>query len=634
MIEKISKKSIIVIDTETNGGHPLIHNIIMLQLGVPEDEDQYIIDCRDTDIKELKNLLENPNILFIGHNIKFDYNMLKQYGIILHKVYDTMIAEQCIYNGKYTMLEIRKQKRFSLAGVYKHYFGKRIDKDTRTEFLHVFDKPFTTKQVLYGANDVIFPAEIKEKQDELAKLYEIEDYIRFENKNVLSVGDMEYNGVLVDIDKWKEVLKDYNTAAKLTVIELDKCLLKQPKSQKYKLNANQLCLFGESSDRLTTVNWKSTKQVLEILKDIFDINPIDKHGKISSGKGALTILDPYKSVEIVKLILKYREEEKILNSFGSAYLKKYIDHDGKIRTSFNQIVATGRMSSRNPNIQQIPRGNNHRSCFIASPGYVLSVGDFDNQEARIAADFSKDEALLHFFKEKNNYDGDLHAFVATKIFSVKYKKDLKISRTENAELRQLGKTLDFSIMFGTSAYGLALSCGITEAEAQEMIDLYFVTFPKLKELFDKAKSFGLENGYITTNPIIKFKRWFPDWKRFKELSSKRNLSREDFRELSKLRGGIERRSQNSIIQGTASIITKLALILLRDELLKNNILPLQDAAVKILLSIHDEIVLEVRKDLADIWVKKHKECMEKAGAFMCKNIVIKANPVINDFWAH
>lgn len=386
--------------------HPMVHDIIMLQFGTIEG-DQYIIDCRDYDIREFKSLLEDPNKTFVGHNIKFDYNMLKHYDIILNKVYDTMIADQVLYNGQYTMLEIIKLKRFSLQGVYRHYFKTKIEKDVRDEFSSLGTKPFTQRQILYGANDVIYPLKIKEEQDTLASMYEQQKWIQLENKVILALADMEYNGFLVDLNKWKEVLVGYNENVKKTLIELDECLLEQYKAQKYKIQGTQLSLFGfDTVDRLTTVNWKSTSQVLSILKEVYGISPTDKHGKDSSGKGALEILDPFKNIPIVRLILKHRQEEKVLNSFGQKYLDKYVDFDNRIRTNFNSIVATGRISSRNPNIQQIPRTNQHRSCFIAPEGYILSTADYNSQESRIMADFAGDESMINFFKGK----GDLHSF--------------------------------------------------------------------------------------------------------------------------------------------------------------------------------------------------------------------------------
>jgi DNA polymerase I len=628
----LSKEKVLALDTETNGGHPLINNIIMLQLGTPSG-DQYIVDCRDYDIKILKPLLENKDIIFVGHNIKFDYNMLKQYGILLYKVYDTMVADQCLYNGKYGMKEIIKTKRFSLMGVYRFYFRKKIDKDTRQEFLSVFNKAFTEKQLQYGALDVVYPLEIKIEQERVASYHNLQDYIRLENKVLLALGDMEYNGLLVDTIKWNEVLKDYAKNIKQTILDLDQYLLDQIGGERYKLNGTQLSLFKEDTidERLTTINWRSNKQVLDLLKEIFNITPLDKHGNSSSGKGALNILDPFKNMKVVKLILKHREEEKILSSFGKKYLVKHIDFDGRIRTTFNQVVSTGRVSSRKPNLQQVPKEDKHRSCFIASPGYQISSADYNSQESRIMADLSNDPSMLNFFRQGGS---DLHSFVATKVFSVKFGKEFNVSTTENSEYRQYGKILNFSISYGASAYGIALTYGITQQEAQELIDLFYMSFPGLIPLFEKAKRFGLENGYIITPGTIKARRWFPEWLEYKKLIIKRNPTQEERKQIMRLKGAIERRSQNYIIQNSAGIMTKLAMIILRDRIIEEGILPFKDAPVKLLLTIHDELLIEARDELINKFSLIQKESMEKAGSYICKKIIVKATPLVSTCWTH
>lgn len=603
----------------------------MLQLGTLSG-DQYVIDCRDNDIRQFRPLLENPNILFVGHNIKFDYNMLKQYDIILNKVYDTMIADQCLHNGKYNIQQIIKFKRFSLAGVYMFYFKKKIEKDTRDEFLILQDRSFSEKQILYGSNDVVYPLQIKDEQDNLATMYNLHDYIRLENKVLLSLADAEYNGIMVDQSQWRELLKTYALNVKKTLVDLDNFLLEQPDGAKYRVQAKQLTMFDvETLDRLSTINWSSNVEVMKILKEVFYINPIDKHGKKSTGANALDILDPFKGNKIVQLILKHRKEEKMLTTFGQKYLDKYIDFDGRIRTTLNQIVTTGRVSSRNPNMQQIPHDKIHRKCFISSPGYTFCISDYSQQESRIMADFAKDSSMMNFFKTG---DGDLHSFVATKVFSTKFKKDFIVSQTENTEYRQLGKTLNFAISYGASAYGIAVSNGLKQEEAQELIDLFYSSFPTLKELFQKAKTFGLENGYIITNPLVKTRRWFPEWVEYKKLLNKKNSSKEEYRELSKIKGSIERRSQNSIIQGSAAIMTKLALILIRDRLIQDGIRPTKGAIAKIILPIHDEIILEVKDGLEDKYSEVLKTCMERAGTFICKRVDIIAAPLHSKFWVH
>lgn len=216
----------LALDVETNSVNVRTAKLLMLQIGI-KGGDQYVFDMRSVPIESLRSLLEDSSITFIGHNIKFDYNVLKTQGIILHKVYDTMVSDQVIYNGDYDMGYIRKNRRFSLAGVYKHYFDVNIDKETRQQFHTVHGNQFTEQQIRYGALDVVFPFEIKDKQDELAQKLSIEKTIDLENRVLLALGDMEYNGFHINPKKWLNISVDYRKRILDTTRQLDELLLSQ-----------------------------------------------------------------------------------------------------------------------------------------------------------------------------------------------------------------------------------------------------------------------------------------------------------------------------------------------------------------------------------------------------------------------
>ncbi|MFA5396508.1 MAG: DNA polymerase [Methanogenium sp.] len=276
------------------------------------------------------------------------------------------------------------------------------------------------------------------------------------------------------------------------------------------------------------------------------------------------------------------------------------------------------------NLQQIPRTKEYRSCFISDNDYLLSCADYSNQESRIMADFSNDESYIQYFKDGN----DPHSFVATKMFSASFKKEFIVTSTnENKEYRQKGKTLNFGISFGMSAFTLSKRLHISDKEAQQLIDLFYSNFPKLETLFASARQFGIDNGYIRTNSIINRIRWFPEWN---DLNKYKN----DRSKYAKIKGSIERKSQNTIIQGSASDMTKIALIKLRDVLLSDGIRPLQNASVKLISVVHDETIIEAKKDIIEYYSNIQKECMEKAGEVICKKVKIKAEPMITPFWKH
>jgi DNA polymerase-1 len=632
-LKNLSQYKELALDTET-AGLGLNALILMLQLGT-SNGDQYVIDMRGIDIEAIKRLLESTNVLFIGHNIKFDYNVLKRLKILLNKVYDTMVVDQVIHNGKYSIVDIVRQHRFSLNGVYFHYYGINIDKETRQQFYKMTDQDFTEQQIKYGALDVVYPFEIKAKQKDLIERYSLETCVDLENRTVLALGDIEYNGFNLNREKWLEINRKYKLRVIETTSKLDELLLSQENSKidKYRCNAYQKDLFDENYEnrRSSIINWGSDQQVYEVLSSVFNINPVDKHSKNSSGANAIELLD--ERYPITDLILKLRKEEKAVSSFGLDYLEKFLGPDGRIRTSYNQIVETGRISSRNPNLQQIPREEEFRCAFDAPEGRKIITADYSGQEARIIADRAQDESYINFFK---NDGGDIHSFVATKMFSASFGKEFIVTKdNENKAYRYKGKTINFAISFGGSAYALSKSLKIPESEAQELIDAFFKGFPQLKAMFDKNKEFALKYGYILTNDIIKRIRHFKYWDRYKELMRKSVRTPEERSELMKTKGRIERRALNTPIQGTASDMMKLALIFIRESLLNKGIMPYDTTAnIKLVNVVHDECSTECTNELAEETARIQKECMERAGAFLVKSIPMTAQPVIKNHWDH
>jgi len=633
-LDRLSKYTTLALDTETSGLKIHYLKILMLQIGTP-DGDQFVFDMRGMPVEGIKRLLEDSKILYLGHNIKFDYNVLKRLKIVLNNVYDTMVVDQVIFNGLYSISDISRSKRFSLAGVYKYYFNTSIDKEVRQQFYGITDNEFTEQQIQYGALDVVYPFEIKKKQEELIEKYNLQTCVDLENKVLLSLGDIEYNGFNLNKQKWLDLNAKYQIKTKKTIEELDNLILScnKNKIRKYVCNAYQTDLFDSAFEnkRKTIINWSSDKQVYEILNSVFGINPINKDNKASSSANAINLLD--KRYPITDLILRLRKEEKAVTSFGLDYLRKFQEFDNRVRTTYNQIVETGRISSRNPNLQQIPKEDEFREAFDAPVGRKIITADYSAQEARIMADRAHDESYIEFFSKGG---GDIHSFVATKMFSASFGREFIVTSTnENKSYRQKGKTLNFAISFGGSAYTLSRSLKISESEAQELIDAFFKGFPKLKKMFDENKKFALQNGYILTNDIIKRIRHFKYWNTYTELLKKKKLTNEERTELHKLKGKIERRALNTPIQGTASDMMKLALIYIRQELLKNNIMPYDlNAEIKLVNVVHDECSTESTEDKANLASEIQKQSMEKAGRMLIKSIEMVAEPAIKDHWDH
>lgn len=632
LIEKILKLKTISLDTETTGLNPIEDNVVMIQFG--NKNDQYIIDTRDLDFSILFPIFKKET-LYVGHNLKFDYNMLKKYGIVLHNIYDTMLAEMVLMNGKNSIVQIIKKSPYSLKSLVKKYLDIDIGKDTRKEFLYCGDRPFTLDQIIYGATDVSYLGDIMSKQTFKANELSLNSTLDLEFRASLALGDIEYNGFHLDPTKWLKTNKEFKLKLRDTLVDLDNELIKT--APKHKIKAVQLDIFTDVMEnvhaRKTDVNWNSPIQVLEILTKDFKISPTDKDGKQSSGSKALEMLE--NKPPIVQKLLNFRKQSKAVTSFGEEFLKKFLYPDNRVRTHFNSIVETGRVSSRKPNMQQIPRDNSFRSCFIPSTdNHVLITADYSNQEGRIMADMSEDTSYIDFF---NNGDGDAHSFVATTVFSAAYGKEFKVTSTnENKEYRQKGKVLNFFISFGGSAYTLSKNLKIDLKEAEYLIENFFKGFPGLKILFDKSSSDALENGFIRTNPVTNRLRWIREWNKYQELllKPKNSLSKEDLSLMYRLKGRIERKGKNTPIQGTAGDMTKTALILIRKKLDEYGINPFLDSPIKLVSVVHDEISLETTKEFKELGVAILKECMEKAGTLFCKKIGMKVDPVVSNHWIH
>lgn len=632
--EHLKDEEIISLDTETDGLDPLVNKIIMLQLGTKKGN-QYIIDCRDYNINKLKNILEDTNKVFVGHNIKYDYNMLKSKDIILRKVYDTMLSDNVIYNGYYSRDYIKTHKRFSLAGVVKHHLNIGLRKDIREDIMYIGSKSFKYDHVIYGARDVIYPLKVMDKQINLLNKFNLVKCAKLENKVTLALGDIEYNGFYLNKDKWKEISKEYRKKLNKTINDLDTLVINNPKGKIYKKNYYQKDLFDENFEdkRFTTINWSSDQQVYKILSEVFDIHPTDKHGKPSASAKAIQYLnDKY---EITDLILRYREEHKVLTSFGLDFINKYIKSDGRVHTNFKQIVETGRVSSNKPNLQQIPSTELFRNCFEAPKNKKIITADYSNQEGRIMADQANDNQYINFF---NNGDGDAHSFVATKMFSAAFGKEFIVTKyNENKEYRQKGKTINFAISYGGSAFSLSKDLKIPLNEAEELIENFYKGFPKLKEYFDSNWNFGLKNGYIYMNDVMYRRRWFNeynDYLNYKEISKQRDASPDYFKRYKKLEGEIGRKSMNNPIQGTAGDMTKQALINIREKLLENGILPEKNSKVKLVSVVHDECSIESPKDEAEYWANIQKEAMKDAANMFVSKVEIPVDQEIADHWTH
>lgn len=547
------------LDTETTGLNVYEARILGLALSYKENEAYYIAfpDDRELTIEMLNELSEcfmNEKILKIGHNIKYDLQILRNYETIVKgNFFDTMVAH-------YLLKPEAKHKLDNLAESILNYRMIPItdligEKGKHQKNMSDVDLN-TVKDYACEDADITLQLYKKLKSDlESSKLSNLSDTIEMPLTEVLTY--MELAGFKLDT----EALNNYSNV-----------LLGEIKT----VESNIYELAGGES-----FNISSPKQLGVILFEKLKISSDAKMTKTKQyATGEDVLLKLIDRHPIVKKILDYRSLTKLQSTYVSALPKLIEPKTQKIHTSFNQtIVATGRLSSINPNLQNIPireeRGREIRKSFIPSDeNHILLSADYSQIELRIMAHLSEDKNMIESFHQ----GADIHRSTAAKIF--------KVSDTEvTPEMRSKAKTANFGIIYGISAFGLSQRLHIPRSEAKELIDNYFETFPQVNEYMKKSISSAKEKGYVTT--MYGRKRYLPD------IYSSNSV----------VRGFAERNAINSPIQGTAADIIKKAMISIHN-ILKNGY------KTKMILQVHDELVFDVFKSELDEIRDKIKYEME------------------------
>lgn len=634
-------KTVLGLDIETTrkynkwfnieGLDPHTSDIVMLQIG--DLDVQYIIDTRNVDISSLLPILVNPDITLVGHNIKFEYkHILKKYGIRINALYDTMVAEKLLQNG-YHM-------EFSLKALNQRYLGIEVDKTIRLSFLSIKDRPYTVEEIKYGAEDIEFPLKIRDLQLQLIADKDLLNVTRLEFRVTAVIGEMEFNGMNFNKEKWLSTYRKNLVKYKQQTIELDLHVMENYPDSPF-VN-KQLDLFNPGFT--CAIQWTSSKQVVEFFK-FLGCCPMAK----SKATKKLVYTVEAKEVEallvtadltdevkaFVKLYLATMEYRQAVTTFGENFLKHINPITGRIHSNYNQLVNTGRMSSSSPNQQNIPstldydfekgdpRQDQFRYAFDASEGCSMVNADYSGQESIILVNKSMDKDLLAF------YDGDfsdMHSYIASKLFPDDLKDipldDIKKLRPD---LRQIAKSAGFALAYGGNGHTIAKNLGLSNERGEAVYNDYFKAFPGLLDFFEKTKEKALRQGYILIDDISKRKFFYKDIKTLRAADY-----RGDFKTVNRLKGAMERAAMNYCIQGEAGSITKFALVLIYDELLKNNLID----QIKIVATVHDEIILESEVEHEEYAAEMLQRNMEEAGAIWCKRVPLKAEACIETYWTH
>lgn len=534
-------QSFFCFDTETTGISPFSDNLVGISFSFKEGEAFFVyLPAERTKalewLKFFKPYFENPNLMKIGQNIKFDILFLKAYGIeVRGQFFDTMIAH-------YLLQPEMKHNMDYLSEVYLKYKTITYEELCGPKGKGQLPIRSVDHKCLcdYAAEDADVTLKLKNKLEPLIKESNLEFLFYEVEMPLISVlVDMEWEGVRIDIEALHSLSVDFTK--QLSEIE----------NKVYNLIGDQ-------------INLSSPKQVGELIFEKLKLDEKAKKTKTGQYSTSEEVLESLRGKhEIVGLILDYRGIKKLLSTYVDALPALINSKSGKIHTSFNQAVtATGRLSSSNPNLQNIPvrdeMGREIRKAFIADKNCKLISADYSQIELRLLAHFSKDPHMLCDF----NAERDVHASTAAKIFKV----DLM---DVTSDMRRKAKTANFGIIYGISAFGLAERLSISRSEAKSLIDGYFDTYPTIKTFIEKSIENARKNGYVET--MFNRKRYLPD-------INSRNATVRNF---------AERNAVNAPIQGTAADIIKIAMVKLYNRLLKENL------QSKMILQIHDELILNV-----------------------------------------
>ena len=561
IIQKLLTTEILSIDTETTGTEPMEAELVGMSFSDTENRAYYVPVPANRDealkiVNEFRPLYENENSMKVGQNIKYDMIILQNYGVqVKGKLFDTMLAHYVLQP------ELRHNMDY-LAEIYLHYQTIHID-----ELIGSRGKNQKSMRDLppedvyrYACEDADVTLKLKNILEKELKEQSVEHlFYEIEMPLVPVLVNIESNGVRIDT----EALKQSSEHFTLRLQEIEKEIY---------------ALVGDE-----TFNISSPKQVGEVLFDKLKI--VEKAKKTKTGQYVTSeeVLESLRNKhEIIGKILEYRGLKKLLSTYIDALPQLINPRTGHIHTSFNQAVtATGRLSSSNPNLQNIPirdeDGKEIRKAFIPDDGCEFFSADYSQIELRIMAHLSQDKNMVDAFL--SGYD--IHASTAAKI----YKVDIN---DVTADMRRKAKTANFGIIYGISVFGLAERMNVPRQEAKELIDGYFETYPQVKEYMDRSIQVARENGYVET--IFHRKRFLPD------INSRNAV----------VRGYAERNAINAPIQGSAADIIKVAMALIYQRLQSNNL------KAKMILQVHDELNFSVPEAEKEIIQKIVIEEMERA----------------------
>ena len=639
-LELLAPLNVVELDTETMGLDPYTKELLTVQLGCADF--QVVIDCTSVDIHLFKEYMENPQRIFLGWNIKFDLKFLYHQRIIPMRVYDGYLAEKLLWLGYPAGMH-----EMSLKAASINYLGVDMDKSVRGKIIQT---GLTEDVIMYAAGDVSYLGKIRDKQ-----LIELEKKgllkaIDFENEFVKCLAYIEYCGAKLDIDKWKvKMTTDLNNLERYEAQLNDWVENSQFASKYCSVNMQGDLFSGFDTKPRCHINWTSSQQVIPLFEDLgLDLKVLDKKTKHYKKSVDIKVVEPQSSKSpLIPIYINFKKAAIIVNTFGQKFLGLINPVTGRIHANFNQLgTDTGRLSSTEPNLQNLPHDALTRSCFISEKGNKWISADYSGQESYLMASMANDEAMLD---ELTNGSGDLHSLTAKMVFQqIPRDMPLKDIKKNFKDLRQEAKGYEFCFNYGGQDSTLIRNYGLDAKRAKEIYENYMSGFAGLKRYQDFRRVDVMRKGYILLSPITGHKAYIYDYDELKRQMEKqedpefweyyREMKRDApecdtvqaVRRLARRKAESEKQSINYPIQAAGALTFKLASIKLFNWLRKNSLL----FKVKYCIPVHDEINLEapdeIAQEVADILVK----CMVSAGKPFCTRAHLGADVEVGDHWIH
>ena len=582
-VKKIKRKKIFALDLETTSLDPNFAKIVGISLAWDEGKAVYIplghnykgapMQLNESDVfKLILPILKNPNLEKIGHNLKYDHAVLLSNGIDLHGIaHDTMLQSYIINStdSRHDLNTVAER----VLGVAPTTYEKVTENLDEGEG---FEKVTIEAATTYAGEDAELALRIHNrlfpKISENKGLKSI--YADIEVPLIAVLSKMEMKGVLID----SEMLMRHSSKLKSMMVSLE--------TKAHKMAGQPF-------------NMSSPKQIQEILFEKMKLPVIAKTPKGQASTSESVLSDLSKDYELPKIILDYRSIAKLCSTYTDKLPKQVNTKTGRIHGSFHQAVtSTGRLSSSNPNLQNIPirteEGKKVREAFRAPSDKVLIAADYSQIELRIMAHISKDDTLINAFKEEK----DIHAITAAEVF------ETGLSNV-SPEQRRAAKAINFGLIYGMSSFGLAKQLDVTRNEAQDYIEMYFSRYPKIKQYMENIRKKAAQNGYVET---IFGRRLYIN-----------NINSNQAR----LRQYAERTAINAPMQGSAADLIKLAMIA------ADNLINQFNFDASLILQVHDELVFEVNKSCSGNFSLHLKKCMEDIATLL---VPLKVSVGIGDNW--